>query len=213
MIKKGLVWLLLTALVLGGSACGNTEKSATTDSLGVESSETAGDDAISSSEENTAEDEITETVDSELESAETEKTDASESEGAEEEPEEYIPVYFNNFSSMADLAQEYGFRFGTVISADRMYDAEYLEMVAWHFNSMTASNEMKAYCLLDQEASRKSANGMPVMNYETADKIAAFAQRLGIGIRGHVLVWDAYMSEWFLQKIIPEAANMWMLRP
>lgn len=199
MIKKGLVWLLLTALVLGGSACGNTEKSATTDSLGV-SSETAGDDAISSSEENTAEDEITETVGSELESAETEKTDASESEEAEEEPEEYIPVYFNNFSSMADFAEQYGFKFGTVINADALNNAEYLEMVAWHFNSMTASNEMKAYCLLDQEASRKSANGMPVMNYETADKIAAFAQRLGIGIRGHVLVWDAYMSEWFFTK-------------
>ena len=33
------------------------------------------------------------------------------------------------------------------------------------------------------------------MNYAQAESIAKLAQENGIGIRGHVLVWDAYMKE------------------
>lgn len=46
---------------------------------------------------------------------------------------------------------------------------------------------------------------MPVMNYKLADQIMDFASREGIKVRGHVLVWDAYMSDWFFrEKYLPD---------
>jgi len=59
---------------------------------------------------------------------------------------------------------------------------------------------MKAYSLLNQYASRQSADSMPVMNYSTADRMVQFAVRQGVKIRGHVLVWDAYMCDWFFRE-------------
>ncbi len=59
---------------------------------------------------------------------------------------------------------------------------------------------MKAYSLLDQGLSRTSEDGMPRMNYTNADQMVAWAQENGIGVRGHVLVWDAYMTEWFFHE-------------
>ena len=93
-----------------------------------------------------------------------------------------------------------GFKMGAVISAFTVNSPSYTDMLKADFNSITASNEFKAYSLLNQGASIQSANGMPVMNYTYADSIAKFAQENGIGIRGHVLVWDAYMPVWFFKE-------------
>ena len=70
----------------------------------------------------------------------------------------------------------------------------------YHFNSLTAGNEFKAYSLLDQAKSAKSKDGMPVMNYDKADTIISFAKENGIQMRGHVLVWHAYMCDWFFRE-------------
>ena len=59
---------------------------------------------------------------------------------------------------------------------------------------------MKAYSLLDQSNSRASNDGMPRMNFSAADKMVAWAQENGLGVRGHVLVWDAYMTPWFFHE-------------
>ena len=75
-----------------------------------------------------------------------------------------------------------------------------LEMVSRHFDSVTPTNEMKAYSLLDERASRAAADGMPVMNYGPADAMLAWAQEHGIAVRGHTLVWDAYMCDWFFRE-------------
>lgn len=93
-----------------------------------------------------------------------------------------------------------GFKMGAVISYQNALKSAYTDMIKADFNSITASNEFKAYSLLNQGASMKSENGMPVMNYSQADTIAKFAQENGIGIRGHVLVWDAYMPDWFFRE-------------
>ncbi len=52
----------------------------------------------------------------------------------------------------------------------------YKNLVKYHFNSLTAGNEFKAYSLLDQAKSAKSKDGMPVMNYDKADTIISFAK-------------------------------------
>ena len=103
-------------------------------------------------------------------------------------------------TSIKEQAEKFGFSFGTVISGSTVGNNDYKAMIEGEFNSITAGNEMKAYSLLDQKASQNNPEGMPVMNYTTADKIVGFAQEKGIGVRGHVLVWDAYMCDWFFRE-------------
>ena len=103
-------------------------------------------------------------------------------------------------TSIKEQAEKFGFSFGTVIDGFSVGKKEYTTMVENEFNSITAGNEMKAYSLLDQKASQSNPDGMPVMNYAVADKIVGFAQEKGIGVRGHVLVWDAYMCDWFFRE-------------
>lgn len=98
------------------------------------------------------------------------------------------------------LAEQYGFKLGTNYGYQQMRDKAFLDMVKGQFNSVTCSNETKAYSLLDQRASQQAADGMPVNNYRAADEMIAFAQENGIGARGHVLVWDAYMPDWFFRE-------------
>lgn len=99
---------------------------------------------------------------------------------------------------LCDLAQKYGFKVGACISYNLVSRSGYVKMLTDDFNTTTGTNEFKAYSLLDQRKSM--AQGVPVMNYYQADAIARLAQAKGIGIRGHVLVWDAYMTEWFFRE-------------
>lgn len=103
-------------------------------------------------------------------------------------------------TSIVAEAEKFGFSFGTVINGSTVSNQGYRTMVEKEFNSITAANEMKAYSLLNQKESQKNPDGMPVMNYYTADKIVGYAQETGIGVRGHVLVWDAYMCDWFFRE-------------
>ena len=105
---------------------------------------------------------------------------------------DYEPLY--------TLAEEAGFRLGACFSPWDLTNSTYMEFVTRHFNSLTCTNETKAYSLLDQRLSRAAEDGMPRMNYTTADKMIALAQEKGIGIRGHVLVWDANMTPWFFHE-------------
>ena len=120
--------------------------------------------------------------------AEEKKTQAAEMASFEQKE----PLY--------ESAARHGFKMGTVINPQNLQKKAYTDMVKADFNSLTAGNEFKAYSLLNQASSMKSENGMPAMNYNQADNIAKFAQENGIGIRGHVLVWDAYMPAWFFKE-------------
>lgn len=106
----------------------------------------------------------------------------------------------DEYESLCNLAANYGFKLGGCLSYNQMRDKKYLNVLKTHFNSVTMTNEMKAYTLLDEQKSRRSANGMPVMNYSMADQMVAWAQQNGLGVRGHVLVWDAYMCDWYFHE-------------
>ena len=98
------------------------------------------------------------------------------------------------------LAAPYGFKMGAPLSYNQMNDRKYLDLLKTHFNSITTTNEMKAYSLLDERATKARGDGMPAMNYRAADQMVKWAQENGIGVRGHVLVWDAYMTDWFFRQ-------------
>ena len=99
-----------------------------------------------------------------------------------------------------ELAREHGFRIGICLSPNQLGDSRYLDLLSGQFNTTTCTNEMKAYSLLDQKASQKSEDGMPRMNFSTADRMVSWAREHGVGVRGHVLTWDAYMTPWFFHE-------------
>ena len=112
-----------------------------------------------------------------------------------------VPVLAEDaFEPLYALAAPYGFKMGAPLSYDQIRNQKYLKLVKAHFNSITTTNEMKAYSLLDQWATLARSDGMPAMNYTRADQMVKWAQENGIGVRGHVLVWDAYMTDWFFRE-------------
>ena len=107
--------------------------------------------------------------------------------------EDYSPALYQ-------LAEEHGFKIGICLSPNQLRDSNYLNFLTTQFNTTTCTNEMKAYSLLDQRASRNSEDGMPRMNWSTADRMVSWARDFGVGVRGHVLTWDAYMTPWFFHE-------------
>ena len=107
--------------------------------------------------------------------------------------EDYEPLW--------TLAEPYGFKLGGCFGFWDMNNKTYMDFLARHFNSLTCTNETKAYSLLNQTRSKAANDGMPRMDFTNADKMIAWAQARGIGIRGHVLVWDAVMQyPWFFHE-------------
>ena len=106
----------------------------------------------------------------------------------------------SDYAPLFSLAEPFGFKLGGCFGAWDMQNAGYMDFIARHFNSLTCTNETKAYSLLNQVLSRKSEDGMPRMDYSTADRMIAFCQEHQIQVRGHVLVWDAYMTPWFFHE-------------
>ncbi len=101
---------------------------------------------------------------------------------------------------LKDLAAAKGFYIGLCLSPNQLGDKAYLSLLSSQFNTTTCTNEMKAYSLLDQQASRRSPDGMPRMNWTMADKMVSWARDNGLKVRGHVLTWDAYMTKWFFHE-------------
>lgn len=108
-----------------------------------------------------------------------------------------------NYESLAALAENSGFRFGTNISSTSINKTELTKLIQYHFNSTTFSNEMKAYSLLKQAKSQENyenENSPAYIDFTTADKMVEYARDNGLSIRGHVLVWDADMCDWFFRE-------------
>ena len=107
----------------------------------------------------------------------------------------------DDYESLYTFAEPYGFKLGGAFGFWDMQNKTFMDFLDDHFNSLTCTNETKAYSLLDQNASKKSEDGMPRMNYDMADKMIAWCQEHGKQVRGHVLVWDAVMQyPWFFHE-------------
>ena len=110
------------------------------------------------------------------------------------------PALPEKTGELVTAAEKLGFSFGIVMNQQNLYSSEYKELLGAECTSVTFGNEMKAYSLLSQWSSQRSEDGMPVMYFNTADKMVELAISQGVKIRGHVLVWDAYMSDWFFRE-------------
>ncbi|MCM3703523.1 endo-1,4-beta-xylanase [Paenibacillus macerans] len=63
-------------------------------------------------------------------------------------------------------------------------------LLARHFNSITAENEMKFVSLHPEEGN---------YTFEDADRLVDFAREHGMAMRGHTLVWHNQTSDWLFQ--------------
>lgn len=103
---------------------------------------------------------------------------------------EYPPLY--------ELAGNCGFKMGAALSPNDLQSYVYQEMLETQFNSVTFTNELKLYSLLDWSV--RSRKGMPALKWGNVDSMLKYCSEHNIKVRGHVLVWDAYMTEWFFYE-------------
>lgn len=107
----------------------------------------------------------------------------------------------DDYVSLTSLTEPHGFLMGASYNYKQVTsDPTYLDFVKSHFATVTCTNETKAYSLLNQLGCQLAEDGMPVMNYAQADHMVEWAQQNGLKVRGHVLVWDAYMCDWFFRE-------------
>lgn len=64
-------------------------------------------------------------------------------------------------------------------------------LLAYHFNSLTAENEMKFSSVHPQQEQ---------YTFEGADVIASFAREQGMALRGHTLVWHNQTPDWLFEN-------------
>lgn len=85
------------------------------------------------------------------------------------------------------LAEVYApyFRIGAAVNPRTL--VRHADLLARHFNSITAENEMKWASI---EPARDD------FRFEAADRLVAFAEAHGMGVRGHTLVWHNQTPDW-----------------
>ena len=81
------------------------------------------------------------------------------------------------------------FMIGVAVNQRNVTDAEQQAMIRREFNSMTAENDMKPEPTEPEEGQ---------FNWENADRIADFARRNGIKLRGHCLMWHSQIGKWMM---------------
>ena len=94
----------------------------------------------------------------------------------------------SDYEPLYQFAEPYGFRLGGAFGYWDMRNTAFMGFLDDHFNSLTCTNETKAYSLLKQNLCRTSPDGMPRMDYSQADQMLKWCQAHGKSVRGHVLV-------------------------
>lgn len=121
------------------------------------------------------------------------------------------PVLWTDAPSLKDTYAPYFDYFGMAISYNQNFtDAKLQAGVKRHLSCMTMENEFKPDFIFgwpritkledftaEDGKTYKVPAGIP--SFAQMDKIMSDAKKLGINIRGHVLVWHSQTPEWFFQ--------------
>jgi endo-1,4-beta-xylanase len=130
---------------------------------------------------------------------------------------EELPRMYEAFTntSTSPLAKEgfgYGGSAGVCIGPDALLNARRMELVKYHFNTLTIENQLKQDALLGQNWSDSgvddpnSDKNYPALHFDQAKTILAYIKFYNetaeepIKIRGHVLVWHSQAKGWFFRK-------------
>ncbi len=109
----------------------------------------------------------------------------------------------NNALTAPSLWEAYRgrFRIGAAVTPRQLADPDTAALIRRHFDSLTAENDMKPERILDRAATL--ALNDPVrtaQDWTRADRMLAFAQAAGIGVRYHTLVWHNQTPRWFFAE-------------
>lgn len=120
-------------------------------------------------------------------------------------------TYSDTYVPLKDLAK--GFKIGAAIAGSEekyaaIYDADMRGILQKHYNTTTLTNLMKPTYLLDEEGSKGSEDGMPVVKFDTCEKELQFCRDTGIQMRGHVLVWYNQTPDWFFYEDYDTSKNL-----
>jgi endo-1,4-beta-xylanase len=95
-----------------------------------------------------------------------------------------------------------GRRIGAAVAVQHLGLPAYRKTLAFHFNSVTAENDMKwAYV--------EPAPGQ--FSFRAGDELVAFAAENGMRVRGHTLVWHTQLASW-VGKLSGDALRAAMVR-
>lgn len=95
---------------------------------------------------------------------------------------------FRKEASLKELYKD-AFHIGAAVSP-KTIDSQ-RSLLAYHFNSLTAENEMK-FSSVHPHQERYT--------FEDADAIASFAREQGMALRGHTLVWHNQTPDWLFEN-------------
>lgn len=73
-------------------------------------------------------------------------------------------------------------------------------LISGQFNSITMENQMKPDSLLHVDTKESKDETSVVINTEMLDKVLGAAEKNGLKLRGHTLVWHSQTPEWFFHK-------------
>ncbi|WP_270168874.1 endo-1,4-beta-xylanase [Paenibacillus sp. SYP-B4298] len=90
-------------------------------------------------------------------------------------------------AALKELFQE-DFHIGAAVNPSSMKKQE--QLLSYHFNSITAENEMKFVSLQPEEGK---------YTFEAADTLISFARKHGMAVRGHTLVWHNQTTGWVFE--------------
>ena len=110
------------------------------------------------------------------------------------------PVQAAPPSSLGALAAEKGLVFGasfSVAELDESYGEAYAAMYAREARVLTSELEFKMGVLRPTPGA---------IDYVPADRLLAFAETHGLGVRGHTLIWNDYLPEW-IHALQPQEAG------
>jgi endo-1,4-beta-xylanase len=94
--------------------------------------------------------------------------------------------------TLREAARGTGVRIGTAVNTDALADdAQYRELTAAEFNTVTAENVMK-WGLTEPERG--------VHDWAAADRLIEFARANGQKVRGHTLVWHSQNPSWLNEE-------------
>ena len=98
------------------------------------------------------------------------------------------------------------FKIGTALTPDDLASKPFMDLVQKHFGeSITVGNQMKPDYVLNQEATLKyleetGDDETPQISFSQAKPVLNYANKYGIPVRVHTLVWHSQTPEWFFKE-------------
>ncbi len=98
------------------------------------------------------------------------------------------------------------FKIGTALTPDDLASKPFMSLVQKHFGeSITVGNQMKPDYVLNEAATKKyfeetGDDTTPQISFSQAKPVLNYANKYGIPVRIHTLVWHSQSPEWFFKE-------------